>query len=176
MVDFLSNNYCIFVFEKLKKMKKSKAIKITKELFIKIMNDVELQHKKDESFDNAVKELSVLGDGFLYNYDLVEHHLIDILERVLNNEEWVTWWMYDTKFGESKPIVGFNDVKYQLKTSSDLWDFVHENFENLTKISDEEENKSVNLNDNEHDEDNEDEDESVKIIIRIKKFLVMMMM
>ena len=110
---------------------------ITKKEFCTIIENIKKQMEIDDKFQDATKAIDVLEQGFYYNYELVLGSLIDLLEIALSGEkykqdEWVSWWIYETDFGRHTNIVTTQDDKdYKLKTPEDLWDFVHDDYDNL---------------------------------------------
>ena len=132
---------------------------IGKERFCKIMEDIKKQMQMDDRFNSATKRIDSLSQGFYYNYELVLNNLIDILNYALsgnNDEDWVSWWIYETDFGKHTNTVYTGDnednMAFTLTTAEDLWDFVHDDYDNLVESDEKPDNNirkttEVNLSD-----------------------------
>lgn len=115
---------------------------ITKKEFCTIIENIKKQMEIDDKFQDATKTIDVLEQGFYYNYELVLGSLIDLLEIALSGEkykqdQWVSWWIYETDFGQHTNTVytGNNedDRAFTLTTAENLWDFVHDDYDNLVE-------------------------------------------
>jgi hypothetical protein len=45
------------------------------------------------------------------------------------DEQWVYWWVFDTKFGEITPNATRYEKTHCIKTPEDLWDFCYNKYE-----------------------------------------------
>lgn len=127
-----------------------------KNLFIKTLNDLKRQKEINDKFYEATRDVDLLGNGFLYNTTLLEDNILQLLltltkhpiniikkfpdSKYENNT--IEWWVYETNFGQDKyPYISNpndNNVFYKLLTPENLWDYLNDEFNNLTQVTKEE--------------------------------------
>lgn len=116
-----------------------------KNLFIKTLNDLKKQKEQNDKFYEATKNVDLLENGFLYNTTLLEDNIIKLLltltTHILDNDT-IEWWVYETNFGQHKyPYISNpndDNVFYKLLTPENLWDYLNDEFDTLTQVTEEE--------------------------------------
>lgn len=104
---------------------------ISKETFCNIINHIENMELMANDM-NAVFNMHTTNDFFdgaaFIDFELTELTVKAICEDLDDTEDWITWWMYDTKFGTDGTIVfkTYNGVKksYNLDSAAALYDFL----------------------------------------------------
>jgi len=102
---------------------------ITKEVFIKIMGQIQKQDKIDKEVS---KSLELVCDSWvMFNTKNLKYDaLLHLLKEIFNDEgEWIGWWLYETC---SKKVIYRNihtgkDVEDDLTEVEDLYDFLIKN-------------------------------------------------
>lgn len=88
------------------------------ELMVNDMNAVFNMHTNNDFFDGAA----------FIDFELTELVVKAMREDLHDTEDWITWWMYDTKFGTDGTIIfeKYNGVEkaYDLNSAEALYDFL----------------------------------------------------
>lgn len=104
-------------------------------LFVETINAIKEQEMKDEEFNNLTRNFDVLGQGLWYDNRLIIEQLIKLLQKLFDkdsNSDNVNWWIYETNFGKSHPIVGPNENQlFYINNPEDLFDFINDKYDNL---------------------------------------------
>lgn len=107
------------------------TITLTKEYFIKILEQLKLQHAHDRKCSDAFK--IILPNDYTSGYDnyILTTQLIDILKIAMNDvdNQWIDYWIYDLDYGDdyTKGCVTYHGVNVPLKTASNLWNMLINN-------------------------------------------------
>lgn len=99
-----------------------------KNIFVETLNVLQQQHEKDDKLSEALKEMDLLSQGFIYNWYDVETQTIKLLKLLTKSSdpnEFIEWWIYETDFGKHNTIVEYNDVEYNINTPEDLYNFLN---------------------------------------------------
>lgn len=95
-------------------------MKISKEEFLRVINTIILINNKLDKLNNYYFTLGVI------EYSL-QDTLIDLLELSMNDKsKWVSWWIYDNKFGKSNLTVTINNKQILIDTPEKLYDLIKE--------------------------------------------------
>ena len=95
-----------------------------KEEFCKHIFTIEQYFEKMQKFSDALLQMfDALG---IYTADDgIVGSLITMLEHVMgDNEQWISYFIYDCNFGKDDREIEFHDKVYVLKTSEDLYNFL----------------------------------------------------
>lgn len=127
-----------------------------KYLFIKTLNDLKRQKEINDILYEVTKDVDLLGNGFLYNTTLLEDNMLQLLLTLTKHpfklikkfpdskyeNDTIEWWVYETNFGQDKYSYisnpNDNNVFYKLLTPENLWDYLNDEFDNLTQVTEEE--------------------------------------
>lgn len=116
---------------------------ISKQTFINTIEAIKRQDKKEQEFSEA---LDTIVDGRFVSQMSVDIHsaLVTVLEEIFQDkDEWISWWMYETSFGQDKKMKAYDgDVdkggkEIKLGDAGKLYDFLLKNMEdnkNVKKI------------------------------------------
>ncbi len=118
-----------------------------KNLFIKTLNDLKKQKEINDKFYEATRDVDLLGNGFFYNTTLLEDNMLQLLLTLTKypigeENDIIEWWVYEINFGQDKyPYISNpndNNVFYKLLTPENLWDYLNDEFDTLTQVTEEE--------------------------------------
>lgn len=96
---------------------------ISKELFLEILEKIQLQDKKDSDLSDALsdytKSFVVMGDN------LYSECLFEVLKESIDPDEFIQWWLYESV----EKIVWYKDKKGKeitviLDTAEKLYEFL----------------------------------------------------
>ena len=109
------------------KIKNNNSMRITKQEFVKAMNDIHNQYQFEEKMSDSIKEI------YDVQYALPNESLIKGMVELLNSltgesdkESMIDYFIYDLDFGKKsdKLKVIYEKVEYQLSTPELLYDFL----------------------------------------------------
>lgn len=75
---------------------------MTKELFLRAIEEIQNHRRKENKFLEALDVLSQYTSNEVFLYGDYETLVIDILEQVMNDEDTIAWWIYETDFGKEE--------------------------------------------------------------------------
>lgn len=104
---------------------------ISKETFIKIIDNIINQHKID---NDVSQSLSKISDGFcLLNIDNKIYISLQIIlaEIFQDNDGWISKWLYEINFNKNKKMNAFykNKKEIKIKNVEQLYDFLIKNMQ-----------------------------------------------
>lgn len=102
---------------------------ISKELFCDILAYIESQNTMSEELNKIFKDYSRIDfcDGAAFLDLGLESYMVAVLSNMFKDTgNWISWWMYETKFGHCAPGVYSADGKLiaVLDTAEELYDFL----------------------------------------------------
>lgn len=110
-------------------MKKLGNILITKELFIKIISDIENQYKHDDKCQNAFT--IILPHDYIsgYDYHFIIDRLMNLLKTAFNDnhkESWIEYFIFELDFGKNYECgcITDNGEDVDISDSGKLYDFL----------------------------------------------------
>lgn len=110
-----------------------------KDLFVQTIDVIYKQMTQDEEFYNTTRKFDALGYGIQYNNHIIINQLITLLQKLLarnSNTDSVAWWIFETNFGKSQPIIGIDDYNFFfIDKPEDLFDFINHKYDKLKKYN-----------------------------------------
>lgn len=103
---------------------------INKKLFIEIINKIKQQDKIDEAFSKSLE--TVCDSWCMYGFKNLKYGaLFDLLKEIFNDKgDWISYFIYETDYGEKKMLITDNKKKIYLRTPEDLYNFLIKNIKN----------------------------------------------
>ena len=102
---------------------------IDKKMFVEIINNIKVQETIDQSFSTALE--TVCDSYCIYNTNNKNYESLFTLLKTLfeDNDEWISWWIYEKDFGSKKEMKAYykNDKEIKLDTPEQLYDFLIKN-------------------------------------------------
>ena len=102
---------------------------ISKELFIESIQEIEKQHKHDQSCSEAFRK--ILPNDHISGYDnsLLQNQLLKILKVLTSDDHkdsWIEYYIWELDFGEKYKdgCIKVGGKDFELKTTGDLWDLI----------------------------------------------------
>lgn len=99
---------------------------MTKKLFIEAIEQIKKQREKEDKFCEALDVLSpdTNNDTFLFND--YEELVVELLEEGMNDEEVISWWIYDCNMGKDKSLTTLyeNGKEIDLSSVEKLYDYL----------------------------------------------------
>ena len=100
------------------------------EAFKRYIEHIKAMRKLDHDICDAIGEYreSVSDFADFWMPSLMESDLVDLLSRVLDDEELLTYWIYDLDCGEEYEdgcVLDDNDQPIACRTVEELWDALH---------------------------------------------------
>lgn len=101
-----------------------------KKLFCDVLNNAKEQNRLQNRFIDGLYFIVETGGYITFNDDFL-NSVVKLLDNMLPypDEQWVYWWVFDTKFGEITPNATRYEKTYCIKTPEDLWDFCYNKYE-----------------------------------------------
>lgn len=103
---------------------------MTKEKFVKYLEELEKLQAIEMSITNAFRELD---DNFnMISFSRYENLLVRLLEECVGDVNdtygsWTSWWIYETNFGKDKKMAKSHTVhgkRFPLKNAGDLYGLI----------------------------------------------------
>jgi len=108
-----------------------KQKKITKKLFVEIIQAIQKQRKKDIANSEKLGELfpSAFTANLLYDNEALESILIKTLEHIFNDEEnkWIDYFIYELDFGKeykTNSVIDKNGNEIKLSNPKELYELL----------------------------------------------------
>ena len=99
-------------------------------IFLKIINDLKEQDRKDTKFHKAAGKCCLMGNGFYYDYSLVLNSLLLLLKEIFNDDSgWIEYYIYELDYGKKykEGCVTQNKKNIPLATPKDLYNLLKSN-------------------------------------------------
>jgi len=98
--------------------------KVSIEEFEALLQPIKIYLDEYEKCNKAVGDLCSssyavidLGCKLLGSY-------IDLVEKLLEDDDWIAWFVFDNEFGKNKMYCESNDKKYVIESVSDMYNFL----------------------------------------------------
>lgn len=105
-------------------------MKISKEEFVKAMEQLDGFYKENTAFNNAMFPFTGQSTNFGLGNDLAEYFLKFLQDLCGDQHEWIDWWVWEANFGRKPQEVvildrpGQPEVSFTLKNSAQMYDLL----------------------------------------------------
>ncbi len=103
-----------------------------KRRFVEIINALKSADRLQRDIDALMRTAKEnIENDFMNGASLMINHeciVIELLEEIMEDYyDTISWWIYETEYGKSKPEIYEGNVTTVLKTPEDLYDYLKNN-------------------------------------------------
>ncbi|HAU85766.1 MAG TPA: hypothetical protein DCW90_09760 [Lachnospiraceae bacterium] len=104
------------------------TIMISKPEFMEILSYLQDMDECADKVNSVYKSFGLRND-FMDASALIPtkgvDYIIQLLEKLMNdNDEWISWWVYETNFGKFDCSFNYKDKERYMNTSGELYDYL----------------------------------------------------
>lgn len=89
------------------------------------------QMKLLDNLKEAIQTLTDGGNVMPVCSELTEGYIM-LIEKISGDDnEWLSWWLWESKQGKENNKILINKIGYFIKTPEDVWNLIHNNLDKL---------------------------------------------